>query len=547
VILIVVAAITLVAAVDYIAHNTAPILKKRVVATLSDRLHSPVQLDTLDVSVLHNLEVRGSGLRVLYLAGPAVPDKAQLEGAPVLPPMLSVRSFAFHMTISDLLHLRQRVGTVTVDGLELRIPPHQGFRLNPVKPGRQPAVALVVDQILCSNAKIIVEANQPGKQPLEFDVQNLNLKDIGGDQPFLYTADLFNAKPTGAIHAAGHFGPWIGADPRATNLDGDFRFDHGDLSSIKGISGSLLATGHFAGHLGKLTVDGTTDTPNFALDVSDHPVPLHTTFHALVDGTTGDTTLDPVNAVLVRTPLTCQGTVAHAIDPRTGQKGHDISLTINMPSGRLEDVLALGMKSRTPAMRAGMAMKAKLHIPPGQERVAAKLELAGTLSERNISFGNPKVQDQIDSLSMRAQGKPEEAKTAGNDRVAEVNSQLSTGFSLSHGLMTFSNVDYTIPGATVLMNGAYSIDTDQFEFKGHVRTEATASQMVTGWKSLLLKPVDRFLKKDGAGLQLPIQITGTKTDFHFGLGHEVDETPQQMAIEMKARKSAPPAAAPAAK
>jgi len=146
---------------------------------------------------------------------------------------------------------------------------------------------------------------------------------------------------------------------------------------------------------------------------------------------------------------------------------------------------------------------------------------------------------------MRAQGQPEEAKTAGNDRVAEVNSQLSTGFSLSHGLMTFSNVDYTIPGATVLMNGAYSIDTDQFEFKGHVRTEATASQMMTGWKSLLLKPVDRFLKKDGAGLQLPIQITGTKTDFHFGLGHEVDETPQQMAIEMKARKSAPPAAAPA--
>jgi hypothetical protein len=41
--------------------------------------------------------------------------------------------------------------------------------------------------------------------------------------------------------------------------------------------------------------------------------------------------------------------------------------------------------------------------------------------------------------------------------------------------------------------------------------------MVTGWKSLLLKPVDPFFAKDGAGTEVPISITGTRSNLHFGV------------------------------
>ena len=51
-----------------------------------------------------------------------------------------------------------------------------------------------------------------------------------------------------------------------------------------------------------------------------------------------------------------------------------------------------------------------------------------------------------------------------------------------------------------------------FDLDGTVRTKATASQMLTGWKSLLAKPLDALLKKDGAGLEVPIKIDGTKWD-----------------------------------
>lgn len=41
--------------------------------------------------------------------------------------------------------------------------------------------------------------------------------------------------------------------------------------------------------------------------------------------------------------------------------------------------------------------------------------------------------------------------------------------------------------------------------------------MTTGWKSILLKPVDPFFSKHGAGTELPFKITGTREAPHFGL------------------------------
>jgi hypothetical protein len=52
--------------------------------------------------------------------------------------------------------------------------------------------------------------------------------------------------------------------------------------------------------------------------------------------------------------------------------------------------------------------------------------------------------------------------------------------------------------------------------------DAKLSQMTTGWKSILLKPVDPFFSKDGVGTEVPIRITGTQAEPHIGLefGHK---------------------------
>lgn len=48
--------------------------------------------------------------------------------------------------------------------------------------------------------------------------------------------------------------------------------------------------------------------------------------------------------------------------------------------------------------------------------------------------------------------------------------------------------------------------------------------MTTGWKSILLKPVDPFFRKNGAGAEIRFKISGTRDDLHFGLDfHRQDE------------------------
>jgi hypothetical protein len=190
-------------------------------------------------------------------------------------------------------------------------------------------------------------------------------------------------------------------------------------------------------------------------------------------------------------------------------------------------------------MSGAVTMKAKLHIPPGKMRVSQKLGLAGHLTIQNVELSNAGWQDRVDGLSLRAQGKPKEAKAAGSDRQANVASQMAVTFSLGNALMTVDSLQYQIPGAQVNLDGVYSLDGNVFEFKGHVRTDAMASQMVTGWKSALLRPFDPLFRRGGAGLELPIAISGTKGDVKFGLAlRGADESPQQMAAQLKAKRQA---------
>src|SRR5712672_1372658 len=79
-------------------RQVEPMLRRKVVETLSARFHSPVELDRLSLSMSKGVMVTGGGLRILYLAGPTKPD-ARLNA----PPMLTVESFEFSTGWRELL------------------------------------------------------------------------------------------------------------------------------------------------------------------------------------------------------------------------------------------------------------------------------------------------------------------------------------------------------------------------------------------------------------------------------------------------------------
>jgi hypothetical protein len=485
-----------------------PMLRKKVVETVSARFHSPVELDRLELSMTRDMVVTGGGLRILYLAGPTKPD-----ARPNAPPMLEVDRFEFRTGWRELLRPTTRLMTVKVQGLRVNIPPkgERGAR-EPDDPKRkgQPALGIVVDRIECTDAKVTLETSKPGKKPLEFAISSVVLTDVGAKKPLNYTAVLVNPKPVGEVRSTGHFGPWQGDNPRDTPLDGDYEFTHADLSSIHGLGGILSSTGRFGGTLGNLTADGTTETPDFRLDISDHAVPLRTEFHAVVDGTTGDTWLDPVRARLGRTEITARGAVTRA----EGVSGHNTDMNVVIERGRLEDILSLVLKSNPPLMRGALVSRVHFFDPAGPVSVSRKMRVEGTFAIKDGMLNNPEMQAKMDSLSMRAQGKP---KLANVQEAEVVGSALSGRFSVANALLDVKDLDYQMPGAKMLADGQMQLVPSTFEFHGKVRTEATASQMTTGWKSMLLTPFDKLLKKNGAGLELPIKVTGTRSTYDLRL------------------------------
>jgi len=319
----------------------------------------------------------------------------------------------------------------------------------------------------------------------------------------------------GNIISSGSFGPWQADSPRDTPVRGTYSFTNADLGTIKGIGGILSSTGQYAGTLDDIVVDGTTDTPDFRVAVSGRPVQLHTDFHAVVDGTSGDTYLQPVKAKILNSWLVANGSVVRTSNP----KGHRVELDVTIAKGRIEDLLKLAVRTDPPVMTGLLQLKTKFDLPPGEPDVANRPNLAGNFRVTQSHFTSDKIQSKVDALSMRSQGKP---KLAQDNIPDDVRSDLTGVFNLENGIIHFSRLQFEIPGTWVNLTGDYSLDGNQFDFHGKARMDAKLSHMVTGWKSILLKPADPFFSKDGAGTEIPVKVTGTKSEPHFGtdFGHK---------------------------
>jgi hypothetical protein len=485
-----------------------PILRARVIETLSNRFNSKVELASLHVSVVNGIEVSGDGLKIF---GTTDPNPYE----PGVQALIGVQHFRFQTSLLSLFRSPMHVETVYVKGLDLNIPP-KGDRREMTNMGSKTRnMTISVDRFVCEDTKLLINTSKPGKPPLEFAIGNLRMKDVGPSQPFQFDATLVNPKPVGDIQSTGLFGPWQQDSPRDTPVQGDYSFTNADLSTIKGIGGTLSSTGQYSGTLGNIVVHGTTDTPDFRIATSGHAVPLHTEFHAVVDGTSGDTYLRPVNATFLHSSFTANGSVVRVSTP----KGHDIELDVVLDHAQIEDLLQLGVRTDPPVMSGPVEMNTRLSLAPGDANVADRLKLAGSFHVLRAHFANEKVQGKIDSLSLRSQGKPKEAQARDKE---DVPVDLRGVFTLKNGVLSFSLLHFLIPGTHVEMTGDYSLDGQTFDFRGTARLDAKVSQMTTGWKSILLKPVDPFFNKNGAGTEVPIRITGTESEPHFGLdfGHK---------------------------
>ena len=528
------ALIVLGVALSVALRHAEPILRAAIVNRLEEHFHARVELDSFHVSLVNGLWAEGKGLRIwppAQVEGVAVPGTT---AASQPGPLIRLQEFRFHAPLRYKLGQPVKISVVELKGLYVDVPPKTHF-MHKAAPERAeehgtPLLRFAVESMICEGAHLTLETDKPGKLPLEFAIAHIKLTSSIAGGTMQFDAKLTNPKPAGTILTRGTVGPWKVDDPGETPLTGSYRFEHADLGVFKGIAGILQSTGRYEGVLRDLVVDGQTDTPDFRLTSFGTAVPLHTEFHAHVDGTNGDTWLEPVNATLGQSHFTAEGEVVR-VPPGTASHGtatpggHEIALNVKVNGGRMEDFLRLASKSGTPLLTGTLALKTTLEIPPGTAPVDEKLKLNGSFTLDDAQFTSAKIQNEVGELSLRGQGRPNDARQGEG---ADVRSTMQSDFTMADAVIALPNLKYTVPGAEIDLKGTYGVQGGLLNFTGTAKTQATVSEMVGGWKGVLLKPADRYFKKDGAGTEVPIHVNGTRENPKFGvdLGRMKHTSPQ---------------------
>lgn len=485
-------------------RSLSPRAKARVIKETSDRFDADVTLGSLQLSLFPSPSVTGGPLIIKH------------RGWNDPSPLIYISRFSADSTFFNLFFQRDKVRLLTVEGLRIHIPRRGESASKTVRrddeeietnqPGSdRTQLKIRIATIIADGTQLYIDPKQEGKEPLRFDITKLQLHSVGAAQPMRFDAVLHNPKPPGLINSSGRFGPWQREDPRATAVSGNYEFSKADLSVFKGIRGTLSSTGSYSGVLQHIEVSGQTDTPDFALRDRGSPVHLRTTFQSTVNGMNGDTILENVDARFLNSEFICKGDISKA----NGRNGKTVNLfAVTKDNARMEDILQLVMADRAPLMTGNVQFQSKIVIPPGPKKVIEKLQLNGQFQLISATFTNPGVNEKMTTLSDRARGitKDKEA-TMPKQTIA---SDLNAHFRLQDGTISLTPLVFDVPGASVRLNGTFNLPSHGLDLKGLFRMQATLSETQSGVKRWLLKPIDPLFEKDGAGVELPFDVTGSQ-------------------------------------
>jgi len=489
------------------AQRLDPYIRAQAILYLQKRFESDVELTSLRVTL-----PRMSPFKLIMSGGRGVLARVEGEGLSLrhksrrdVPPMFAIRKFSGELDLGTLFNSPKTVRSVLIEGMDINVPPKED-PANTTHQERSGDTNVIVQEVIVTDSTLSILPKEKDRKPLRFDLHRVRLESVGKDVGMKYDAALTNAKPPGEILSKGTFGPWAADEPGDTPVAGEYDFHNADLSVFAGIAGILASTGEFDGRLSTLNVHGQASVPDFRLKMSGNRVPLATHFEVLVDGTNGNTVLKPVTGTIGTTAFTTSGgIIKQELDPSRA-----VELDVTIPNGNIQDLLTLAMKG-SPFMAGTILLQTKIAIPPLTGKVRQKLLLDGRFDLSKAVFLRSKIQDRIDGLSRRAQGQPN------SEEIDQVVSGMAGTFTLENEVMTFRALSFAVPGAGVDLAGNYNLGSDVLDFHGAVQLDAKISQTMSGWKRWVLKPVDPFFSKAGAGTLLHIKVEGTAKEPKFGL------------------------------
>jgi hypothetical protein len=399
--------------------------------------------------------------------------------------------------------IQKHIAVIRAEGVEATFPPIG------TGPGWTPTESdVVVDKLIANGAEFQFLRHNPKEKPLLFSIRQFTAHHLVSQEPIKFEVNLVNPQPPGDIEATGTFGPWNKKVVSETPVKGNYTFRNADLSSFGGIAGILASDGVFEGKLDSIDIKGRTSTPDFSTTDTPHKLYLSSEFHAEVDATNGDVTLDQVRAKLVKTLILTQGSVASHPE----QDGKLTALNFAVRDGRIQDLLLVFVSDRQSPLHGTVSLRARTQVPPGKAPFLTRIRLDGDFGIESARFTREETQTKVNKLSTAGQGQGDHM-----DNPDRVLTDLEGHVNVKAGIATFTGLRFRVPGARAKMNGTFDLITQKVDLRGMLYMDAKLPEATSGIKSFLLKAIDPFLKKNRrGGARIPVSIRGTyqKPSYH---------------------------------
>lgn len=397
--------------------------------------------------------------------------------------------------------IAHRVSKVIAEGMRITIP-----AFGTGKPFHVTQSNIKIGEIIADGMQIEFDSKEPPTPPLIFDVHQASFRNVANNKALDYQVKVHNPEPPGEVTASGTFGAWNWSSTGETPLSGEYRFENADLSVFDGIAGKLSSQGKFSGNLSHIDISASTETPDFEVKSSGHPMLLRTQVNGYVDGMHGDSFLKRVVANFWNTQIVADGSIAGS----PNGKGKTALFNLRSNQARIEDLLMMFVSSQKAPMSGSATFQARAELPPGSEQFLKRVKLRGDFGIDGATFTS-KTQQGIDKFSAGARG---EKKSSNPENVV---THLTGEENLFKGVATFTNLSFYVPGAHTRLHGTYNLISERIDLRGQLRVDTEISNTESGLKSALLKVVQPFFKHKKKGQIIPVRISGTYEHPNFGL------------------------------
>ena len=245
---------TLMAAGYLLAHRFDSYVQQQAILYLQREFQAEVELKSLRLRL-----PRISSLKLLFNGGRGIVANVEGEGAVVryrgrydVPPLFIIRKFNAEIDLGSLFNTPKTVRSVTIDGIEINIPP-KGSPLdadNVVRSER--ASDVIVREVIVTAGSLSIFPEAESSSPIRFDVHRVRLESLGKGAGMKYETALGNAH--GEILSHGTFGPWTANQPGDTPIAGEYDYKKADLGLFPGIGDELASSVQFQGSLSSINV-----------------------------------------------------------------------------------------------------------------------------------------------------------------------------------------------------------------------------------------------------------------------------------------------------